>query len=377
MLQNLQWQSVLARDSRFDGAFVYAVRSTGIYCRPSCPSRRPQRDRVEFFADPTTAERAGFRACQRCRPETNEADPATAKVIAACKLIESAEEPPSLSDLANSVSLSPAHLLRSFQKLLGVTPREYADSLRLKTFKHELKESANVTHALYAAGYSSSSRVYEKASPQLGMTPLTYRNGGEGLAIRYTVGECDLGQVLLAATDKGVCAIKLGDSAQLIADLHARIPQCRDHPRRPRSPRLAHSRPQPSLRTRARPAPSAAHSLHRFPAPGLAGAPADSLRLDRQLFRRRQVNSQAARRSRRRSMPAPRNPVCLAIPCHRVIQRNGNHGGYRWGIERKDALLARESQSAESTNKKDEPPNEFRSRPRNAPPARLSAHRPH
>src|SRR6185312_14082166 len=133
MLQNLQWQSVLARDSRFDGAFVYAVRSTGIYCRPSCPSRRPNRDRVEFFADPSTAERAGFRACQRCRPETNEADPATAKVIAACKLIESAEEQPSLSDLASSVSLSPAHLLRSFQKLLGVTPREYADSLRLKT----------------------------------------------------------------------------------------------------------------------------------------------------------------------------------------------------------------------------------------------------
>ena len=122
MLQNLQWQSVLARDSRFDGAFVYAVRSTGIYCRPSCPSRRPQRDRVEFFADPSTAERAGFRACQRCRPETNEADPATAKVIAACKLIESAEEPPSLSDLANSVSLSPAHLLAQLSEVAGRHP---------------------------------------------------------------------------------------------------------------------------------------------------------------------------------------------------------------------------------------------------------------
>jgi AraC family transcriptional regulator of adaptative response/methylated-DNA-[protein]-cysteine methyltransferase len=376
MLQNLQWQSVLARDSRFDGAFVYAVRSTGVYCRPSCPSRRPQRNRVEFFADPTTAERAGFRACQRCRPETNEADPATAKVIAACKRIESAEEPPSLSDLANSVSLSPAHLLRSFQKLLGVTPREYADSLRLKTFKHELKESANVTHALYAAGYSSSSRVYEKASPQLGMTPLTYRNEGEGLTIRYTMGESDLGQVLLAATDKGVCAIKLGDSADLITDLHSEFPNA-EITRDDRDLRawlshvLSHlSGREPDLRLPLHIRSTAFQrqvwqALQQIP----YGSTASYSDVAKSIRKPRAVRAVAR--------ACATNPVCLAVPCHRVIQKNGNNGGYRWGVERKDALLARESQSAESTNKKDEPPNELRSRSRNTSPARLSTHRPH
>jgi len=376
MLQNLQWQSVLARDSRFDGAFVYAVRSTGIYCRPSCPSRRPNRDRVEFFADPSTAERAGFRACQRCRPETNEVDPATSKVIAACKLIESAEEQPSLSDLASSVSLSPAHLLRSFQKLLGVTPREYADSLRLKTFKHELKGSANVTHALYAAGYSSSSRVYEKASPQLGMTPLTYRNGGEGLTIRYTVGESELGQVLLAATEKGVCAIKLGDSALLIAELRDEFPNAeitRDDRelRSGLSHVLSHlSGREPDLRLPLHIRSTAFQlqvwqALQQIP----YGSTASYSDVAKSIRKPRAVRAVAN--------ACARNPVCLAIPCHRVIQRNGNHGGYRWGIERKDALLARESHLAESTDKKDEPLNEFRSRPRNAPSTRLPAHRPH
>jgi AraC family transcriptional regulator of adaptative response/methylated-DNA-[protein]-cysteine methyltransferase len=375
MSQNLQWQSVLARDSRFDGAFVYAVHSTGIYCRPSCPSRRPQRDRVEFFADPNAAERAGFRACQRCRPETKETDPATARVVAACKLIESAEEPPSLSDLAASVSLSPAHLLRTFQKLLGVTPREYADSLRLKTFKHELKESLNVTHALYAAGYSSSSRVYEKASPQLGMTPLTYRNGGEGLAIRYTVGESDLGQVLLAATEKGVCAIKLGDSATLIADLKREFPNAtitRDA--RELRAWLAHilghlSGREPDLRLPLHIRSTAFqrqvwHALQQIPY-GSTASYSDVAKAIR--------NPRAVRAVAR---ACATNPVCLAIPCHRVIQRDGNHGGYRWGAGRKDAILAREAQSAESTSK-DEPSDELRSRSRNAAPARLSAHRPH
>ncbi len=385
MLQNLQWQSVLARDSRFDGAFVYAVRSTGIYCRPSCPSRRPSRDRVEFFADPSTAERAGFRACQRCRPETNEADPATAKVIAACKLIDSAEEPPALADLAASVSLSPAHLLRSFQKLLGLTPREYADSLRLKTLKRELKESSNVTHALYAAGYSSSSRVYEKAAPQLGMTPLTYRNGGEGLTIRYTIGESDLGQVLLAATDKGVCAIKLGASDRLIGELEHEFPNAevkRDD--RDLQSWLAHVLGhlvgrEPDLRLPLHVRSTAFQrqvwqALQHIPY-GSTASYSDVAKAIR--------NPRAVRAVAR---ACATNPVCLAIPCHRVIQRNGSNGGYRWGTARKDAILAREAQSAESTSKdqssneqrgNEQSGNELRSRPRNAPPARLSAHRPH
>jgi AraC family transcriptional regulator, regulatory protein of adaptative response / methylated-DNA-[protein]-cysteine methyltransferase len=380
MLQNLQWQSVLSRDSRFDGAFVYAVRSTGVYCRPSCPSRRPQRDRVEFFADPNSAERAGFRACQRCRPETNEADPATTKVIAACRQIESAEEPPSLSDLAGSVSLSPAHLLRSFQKLLGITPREYADSLRLKTFKRELKDSSNVTHALYAAGYSSSSRVYEKAAPQLGMTPLTYRNGGEGLAVRYTVGNSDLGPVLLAATDKGVCAIKLGDSERLIAELKQEFPNAAIT----RDDRDLHVWLTHVLGHLAGREPDLRLPLH-----------VRSTAFQRQVWQALQqipYGSTASYSDVAKSIRKPRavravaracatNPVCLAIPCHRVIQKNGNQGGYRWGVERKDAILAREAQSAESTSKdqsaNEQPENQLRSRSRNPSPARLSAHRPH
>ena len=376
MLQNLQWQSVLDRDSRFDGTFVYAVRSTGIYCRPSCPSRRPTRDRVQFFVDPTSAERAGFRACQRCRPQTKEANPATAKVIAACKMIEFAEEPPSLGDLASAVSLSSHHLLRSFQKLLGVTPREYADSLRLKTFKKELKESPNVTHALYAAGYSSSSRVYENAAPQLGMTPLVYRNGGEGLAIRYTVGKSDLGQVLLAATEKGVCAIKLGEADLLLAELKREFSKAdisRDDTDLNRwlTHVLQHlSGREPDLRLPLHIRSTAFQrqvwqALQRIPYGTTASYSEIAKAIRRPRAARAVANACAS------------NPVCLAIPCHRVIQQNGNHGGYRWGVARKEAILARESQSAESTNTKDEPTDEFRSRSRNASSARVPAHRPH
>ncbi|HLH06175.1 MAG TPA: bifunctional DNA-binding transcriptional regulator/O6-methylguanine-DNA methyltransferase Ada [Terriglobales bacterium] len=385
MSQNLQWQSVLARDARFDGTFVYAVRSTGVYCRPSCPSRRPKRDRVEFFTDPNEAERAGFRACRRCCPKTNGADPATVKVLAAIKLIESAEETPALGELANSVSLSPHHLLRSFQKLLGVTPREYADSLRLKNFKHQLKNNPNVTHALYAAGYSSSSRVYENAAPRLGMTPLTYRNGGEGLSIRYTIGQSDFGQVLLAATDKGVCAIKLGDPAQLISELEHEFPNaqiaCDD---RELHSWLTHvlqhlAGREPDLRLPLHVRSTAFQrqvwqALQQIP----YGATASYSEVAKAIRKPRAVRAVAR--------ACASNPVCLAIPCHRVIQKNGYHGGYRWGVARKEAILAREA--AESTTKDKSSHGQFpkenrykagsqlRSGPRNPPSIGIPAHRP-
>ncbi|MDQ3441109.1 MAG: helix-turn-helix domain-containing protein, partial [Planctomycetota bacterium] len=221
-----QWDAVLRRDGAADGQFFYAVATTGVFCRPSCPSRRPRRENVRFFETTAAAARAGFRPCRRCHPSTA-ARPTTSDAIrrASRYLAAHADEAVPLSTLARVAKLSASHLQRQFKQALGVSPREYQAACRAERFRRALRSGRDVTGALYEAGYGSPSRVYEAPPTGRGMQPATYRRGGAGAEIGFSVTRCDLGWVLVAATDKGVCAVKLGDSAsELEAELRRELP---------------------------------------------------------------------------------------------------------------------------------------------------------
>src|SRR5467141_1091644 len=210
---NRWWDAVLARDARHDGEFFFAVSSTGVYCRPSCPAKRPRRENVTFFRRPEEAEKAGYRACLRCRPNSASRNPQTDTVKNVCRYIEQhLDEPVTLERLGAAFGQSPFHLQRTFKKALGITPRAYADSCRMNLLKHNLQTGQSVTRALYDAGYSSSSRLYERTASQLGMTPDKYRRGAIAAPIRYTFTDSPLGRMLVAATEKGICAIQFADS---------------------------------------------------------------------------------------------------------------------------------------------------------------------
>src|SRR5881296_951987 len=222
-----RWRIVLARDRRYDGAFVYAVHSTGIYCRPSCPSRRPRRAQVAFFPVPEAAELAGFRPCRRCRPGDAAApDPGVPLVRTVCRLIDAhPDRPASLSALSAQAGVTSHRLLRTFHRVLGISPRQYRDARRVDRFKAGLRRRGRVSPALYEAGYGSPSRVYERAHAQLGMTPATYGRGAPGIRIAYTVVSCPLGRLLVAATERGICRIGLGNGAEALeTDLRAEFP---------------------------------------------------------------------------------------------------------------------------------------------------------
>src|SRR5215469_11993114 len=211
MQSETQWQQVMARDARQDGQFVFAVRTTGVYCRPSCPSRRPRRDSVEFFADPKQAERAGYRSCMRCKP-TQISTQARA-VAKARQLLDNAERILTLAELSQAAGVSPFYLQKIFKRATGLSPREYQSARRMSDVKHGLRKGADVTTALYDAGFGSSSRLYEKSTQHLGMTPGAYRRGGDRERISYSITSSSLGRVLVAATAKGLCAVRFGESA--------------------------------------------------------------------------------------------------------------------------------------------------------------------
>jgi len=337
------WRAVLARDRDADGRFVYAVRSTGIYCRPSCPSRKPHRDRVEFFETPADAERAGYRACRRCRPlEAMQADPWLERIRRACVYLSNVDGHPTLATLAARIGGSPYHLQRNFKRIVGLTPREYADACRLRTVKRRLRAGRDVTGAMLEAGYGSSSRFYERAAPLLGMPPKTYQRGGAGMDVRYTIVTSPLGRLLVAATPRGVCAVAMGESDQrLERALHAEYPAAAIQPdlgslagwTRRILAHLAGRVPRLDL-----PLDVQATAFQWQVWTALAAIPRGETRSYADVASA--IGRPRAARAVARACAT--NPVALAIPCHRVVPAAGGVGGYRWGPARKRALLARE-----------------------------------
>lgn len=335
------WQAVLARDARRDGTFFFAVKSTGIYCRPSCAARRPRRENVLFFRRPEEAEHAGFRPCQRCRPRTavdHHSQSGMARAV--CRYIEShLDEPVTLSKLARAFRKSPFHLQRTFKAALGITPREYADSRRMERFKSELKAGRTVTHALYDAGYSSSSRLYERAGAELGMTPDAYRRGAIGMDIHYTVAESPIGRMLVGATRRGVCLVRFGDSdAELEQGLRREYPYAvkkRDDEslcawRDALLEHLQGHTPDARLPLDIR-ATAFQKRVWNYLRQIPRGRTRSYSEVARAIGRPRAVRAVAR--------ACATNPVSIAIPCHRVIGSDGSLTGYAWGIEKKRKLL--------------------------------------
>jgi len=341
---------VLARDRELDGSFVYAVRSTGVYCRPSCPSRRPRRDHVVFFDGGDEARAAGFRACRRCRPDERVAeDPWIEKIRRACAYLTSVDGHPSLATLAERVGGSPYHVQRNFKRLVGVTPREYAEACRLDKVKRGLQRGGDVTTAMMDAGYGSSSRFYERAVPKLGMSPSAYRHGGTGSTIGFTIVDSPLGRLLVAATPRGVCAVKMGSTdAALRSDLQREFSAATliaDDEALSRWTRaiLAHldSRSAKASRSIDLPLDIKATAFQWQVWQALAAIPYGETRTYGDIAAA--IGQPKAVRAVARACAT--NPVALAIPCHRVVPASGGEGGYRWGAHRKRALLDRERPS--------------------------------
>ncbi len=342
------WDAVAARDSRFDGRFVFAVSSTKIYCRPSCPARRPRRDRVSFFLLPEAAEQAGFRACLRCHPrKVRVADPQVEMTQQVCRLIENNQgEALTLAALSEQVGVSSFHLQRTFKNIMGITPSQYAEASRISRFKQGVRAGDGITSAIYDAGYGSSSRLYERASSQLGMTPATYGKGGRGAVINYTIVKCPLGFLLVAATNKGVCSVKLGDSeARLTDDLLSEFFAA--EVRRDEKPlasavkaiidSLSNKSPHIDL-----PLDIQATAFQKQVWEQLRAIPAGETYSYGEVAKA--IGQPKAVRAVARACAT--NPVALVIPCHRVIREDKSLGGYRWGLERKKRLLEEERRRA-------------------------------
>ncbi|MGA9771339.1 MAG: bifunctional DNA-binding transcriptional regulator/O6-methylguanine-DNA methyltransferase Ada [Blastocatellia bacterium] len=338
------WNAVQTRDARFNPIFVYSVRSTGIYCKPSCPSRRPRREQVEFFASSKDAESGGFRACLRCNPQrADEHDPQLEMVKRACRLIEDQTEGVlSLADLGAQLKISPYHLQRTFKKIMGVTPRGYATAQRMSRFRSRIKEGESVTDAMYNVGYGSSSRLYERANSELGMTPAIYHKGGAGMIISYAVVGCTFGHLLVARTSRGLCAVRLGETAEeLEAMLFAEFTAAELHRDDAALSQSVEALLQYLDRQQALPdlpLDVQATAFQRRVWEELRRIPYGSTNSYGDIARK--IGQPTAVRAVARACAA--NPVALVTPCHRVIREDGSLGGYRWGLERKQKLLAQE-----------------------------------
>jgi AraC family transcriptional regulator of adaptative response/methylated-DNA-[protein]-cysteine methyltransferase len=337
-----RWQAVMSRDRGRDGDFVFAVSTTGIDCRPSCPARRPRRKHVSFFADPATAERAGFRACRRCRPKAAVSAQEELVARAITWLDDHVEERVTLPRLAAALGVSPGHLQRTFTRVTGVSPRMYAAARRLESAKSRLRDGADVTSALHASGYGSSSRFYAQARSALGMTPTSYRRGGEGMTMNYATADSSIGRLLVAATERGICAVSIGeDDAALEQSLTAEYPRATirrddDGLRLYVDAIVAHLRDRTPLT--ALPIDVVGTPFQHQVWQALRTIPAGERRTYGQVAALL-GNPQGARAVAR---ACAANPAALVIPCHRVVRGDGSSGGYRWGAERKQALLANE-----------------------------------
>lgn len=343
-----RWAALASRDGKADGVFVYGVSSTGIYCRPSCPSRRPRADRVRFFETTADARQSGFRACKRCRPDiVGLAQPGVEAVRRASAYLSThADQPVTLAHLARVAAMSPHHLQRRFKAMVGLSPREFQAAVRAGKLRTSLRDGRDVTTAIYEAGYGSPSRVYEAAPTGKGMSPSSYRRGGAGMSIGYSTVSSPLGRVLVAATADGVCAVKLGDSAAtLVRDLRREYPSAQI---------------RANQQTRTEWVKAIVQHL-RGAAPSLdlpidVQATAFQWKVWRALQRipygetrayaevAKAIGQPKAVRAVARACAT--NPVCLVVPCHRVVPAAGGTGGYRWGADRKKRLLAAEKRRA-------------------------------
>jgi AraC family transcriptional regulator of adaptative response/methylated-DNA-[protein]-cysteine methyltransferase len=338
------WQAVVSKDARFDGQFVFAVSSTGVYCRPSCPSRRAHRERVSFFDLPEAAEQAGFRACLRCQPQRARVlDPQMELVQRVCSVLNASDsETVKLAELASHAGVSVFHLQRTFKRVMGISPRQYLAARRFGNFKALVRKGDSVTTALYESGFNSSSRLYEYASEELGMTPATYSRGGRGVNINYTITDSSMGRLLVAMTERGVCAVRMSDTdAELEKDLREEFP----HAEIKRDDSALQEQLQKILN----------HLDHNEPRLDL---PLDirATAFQRQVWEKlraipygqtvsygdvaKSLGNPGAVRAVGRACAT--NPVALVIPCHRVVREDQSLGGYRWGLERKKKLLQKE-----------------------------------
>jgi AraC family transcriptional regulator, regulatory protein of adaptative response / methylated-DNA-[protein]-cysteine methyltransferase len=341
---DLLWEACLRRDAAYDGRFVIGVRTTGIYCRPSCPARKPLRKNIEFFSAPHLAREAGFRACKRCHPDrVAMLDAAAERVLSICHYIRSTRlEQLTLARLGKRFSLSPAHLQRVFKQYVGISPLEYLEACRMDQLKLALRGGVSVTDAIYEAGFGSSSRVYERAARQIGMTPRSYRERARGEKVAYTVMPCSLGLVLVATTGKGICAVKLGDDAEsLVAEAREEFAGAV----------LSSGDTTHADWTRAIVAMAdgqAAHVSLPLDVKGTAFQKKVWSALRRiprgQTRSYSEVAESIGRPDAVRAVAGAcgANPTALVVPCHRVVQRGGELGGYHWGIERKRRLLEAE-----------------------------------
>lgn len=356
------WHAVRTRDRDSDGRFVYAVRSTGIYCCPSCPSRKPRREQVLFFLLSEAAEQRGFRPCRRCKPRSvSLVDPRIKSVARVCREIEShlnadysegTNKRITLAALGASEKMSRHQLERVFRNVMGITPRQYTDAQRVRRLKLRLKKGDNVTTALYQAGFSSSSRLYERADAHLGMTPATYRRGGTGMTIRYTIVGSALGRLLVGATDRGISAVYMGESdAILESALQKEYPRAKIQKDRNGlagwvKKIVAHLRGQnPHLDL---PTDVQGTAFQRRVWEELRHIPVGTTRTYTEVAR--SLGQPTAIRAVARACAT--NPVSIIVPCHRVVRRDGNLAGYRWGIKRKQALLDRESETQHADKRK-------------------------
>lgn len=341
----LRWAAVARRAPEADGAFLYAVKTTGVYCRPACPSRRPNRGNVVYFPTPVDAERAGFRACRKCRPGAADDGPTrrARPVLRACQIIEAADTPPALAELAEAVGLSPFYFHRLFKQVTGVTPKGYAAARRAERLRQGLAAGKPVTAAIYGAGFGSAGRCYASTGDLLGMPPSAYRGGAAGVHVGYVTAPCALGWVLVAATDRGVCAIELDDTpARLRARLAARFPKAVLTAAGPdfadRLRRVVAFIEAPTVRGLDLPLDIRGTAFQHQVWTALRSIPPGQTATYVELAAR--LGRPSAARAVARACAS--NPLAVAIPCHRAVGSDGSLTGYRWGVGRKRALLERE-----------------------------------
>ena len=341
-----RWASVVARDPKADGKFYYSVETTGVYCRPSCAARLARPENVRFHATCKDAEKAGFRPCKRCKPnEISPAEQHAAKIAAACRLIEKSEEAPGLEQLAKHAGLSTYYFHRVFKAVTGLTPKDYAAAHRAKRVRSKLGKSGTVTQAIYDAGYNSSGRFYEASNEVLGMTPSNYRAGGASMEIRFAVGECSLGSILVAKSERGICAILLGDDPDaLTRDLQDQFPQANliggDAEFEQLVSKVVGFVEAPALGLDL-PLDVRGTAFQQRVWQALRKIPAGSTASYTDIAR--QIGSPNSVRAVAQACGA--NTLAVAIPCHRVVRNDGALSGYRWGVERKRTLLEREARA--------------------------------